>query len=359
MSTASYSNVKSLAKTMIPRWTLHGADIVDINNTLDRINLRQSNWVQEWSKTAENYEKKAEDMIKEKNFDDAKYMLMKSSVYYRMAAYPYPMDVTQNAAYRKCVKNFFEANKFFSDPPERVEFTFEGKKIIGNFRKPLENKRYPLLILIPGLDSNKEELYWIEDRFLSQGWATFSLDMPGTGESEWPLRVESDRVLQAVFDHFQRSSYILKDRIAVIGFNFGGYYAVRLAAQRPDVLAVVNVAGPAHYTFQSSYLGKLPGFIQSILKRASGEKDYAGFAKIAADFSLKKDDLIERISCPMLVINSKNNFFVPVEDAYIFAETGKRPALIKIFPDDQYGFSEHLSDVYALISDWLKQFQQS
>jgi len=343
---------------MIPRWTLHGADIVDINNTLDRISLRQGNWVQEWEKTAQSYEDKAEAMIKEKNFDDAKYMLMKSSVYYRLAAFPYPMDATQNASYQKCVKNFYEANKFFSHPPERKEFTFEGKKIVGNFRKPLENKRYPLLILIPGLDSNKEELYWIEDRFLNEGWATFSLDMPGTGESEWPLRVESDRVFQAVFSEFQRNSYILKDKIAVVGFNFGGYFAVRLAAQEPEVLAVVDVAGPMHAAFQTSYLNKLPSYIQAILKKASGEKEYAGFSKIAGNFSLVKDDLIEKVTCPCLVINSKNNFFVPVEDAFIFAEKGKRPATIKIFPEDEYGFSEHLSDVYALITDWLRQFRQ-
>jgi esterase FrsA len=284
-------------------------------------------------------------------------LLMRSSVYYRLAAFPYPMDATQNAAYKKCVKIFLEANKFFSDPPERVEFTLEGKKIIGNFRKPLENKRYPLVILIPGLDSNKEELYWIEDRFLNMGFATYTTDMPGTGESEWPLRVESDRVFQAVFDHFQRNSYILKDKIIVIGFNFGGYWAVRLAAQKPNVLAVVNVAGPIHYTFQSSHLGNLPSYLQSILRRASGEKEYAGFAKIAGSFSLLKDNLLERVTCPCLVINSKNNFFVPVEDAYIFAETGKRPATLKIYPEDEYGFSRHISDVYALITDWLRQFQ--
>jgi len=353
----SYSNVKSLSKTMVPRWTMHGGDIIDINETIDRISLREGNWVKEWGKTAEKYQQKAEELIADNNFDDAKYMLMKSSVYYRLAAYPYPLDAEQEDAYKKCVKNFTEANKFFSNPPQRVEIALEGKKIIGNFRHPIENKRYPLVILIPGLDSNKEELYWCEDRFLNQGWATFSLDMPGTGESIWPLRVESDRVFQAVFEHFQKSSYIEKDKIAVVGFNFGGYWAVRLAAQNNKVLAVVDVAGPIHYAFQSSYINKLPGYIQNILKKASGEQDYAGFAKISPDFSLRKDNLLDKLAVPCLAINSRNNFLVPVEDAYIFAEIGTAPGLIKIYPDDQYGFAEHISDVYALVLQWLQQYK--
>ncbi|MBU0580160.1 MAG: alpha/beta fold hydrolase [Candidatus Margulisbacteria bacterium] len=355
--TGSYSNVKSLSKMMLTRWTIHGADIIDVNNTLDKISLRQNNWVAEWVNTAQKYEKQAEELIAEKNFDDAKYLLMKSSVYYRLAAFPYPLELAQEEAYKKCVQNFISANKFFSNPPERVEITLEGKKIIGNFRRPIENKRYPLVILIPGLDSNKEELYWIEDRFLNEGWATFTLDMPGTGESNWALRVESERVFQAVFTYFQKNSYILKNKIAVVGFDFGGYWAVRLAAQNNEVLAAVNVAGPIDYAFQTTYLAKMPLYIQKILQKASGESTYAGFSKVAQNFSLKKDNILDRLTVPCLVINAKKNFLVPLEDTYIFSELGHQPGVIKVFPEEQYGFSEHLAEVYSLILNWLKQYQ--
>ena len=43
------------------------------------------------------------------------------------------------------------------------------------------------MIMIPGLDSTKEELRSTEDLFLERGIATFSVDGPGQGEAEYDL----------------------------------------------------------------------------------------------------------------------------------------------------------------------------
>ena len=43
------------------------------------------------------------------------------------------------------------------------------------------------MIMIPGLDSAKEELRSTEELFLERGIATFSVDGPGQGEAEYDL----------------------------------------------------------------------------------------------------------------------------------------------------------------------------
>ena len=48
------------------------------------------------------------------------------------------------------------------------------------------------MIMIPGLDSTKEELRSTEELFLERGIATFSVDGPGQGEAEYDLAIRGD-----------------------------------------------------------------------------------------------------------------------------------------------------------------------
>ena len=49
-----------------------------------------------------------------------------------------------------------------------------------------------MILMIPGLDSTKEELRSTEDLFLERGVATFSVDGPGQGEAEYRLPIRAD-----------------------------------------------------------------------------------------------------------------------------------------------------------------------
>ena len=55
--------------------------------------------------------------------------------------------------------------------------------MVGNLRRPPGLDRPPLVLLIAGLDSTKEEFFAVENIFLARGLATFSLDGPGQGET--------------------------------------------------------------------------------------------------------------------------------------------------------------------------------
>src|SRR3972149_3721336 len=50
----------------------------------------------------------------------------------------------------------------------------------------------PLALLLPGLDSTKEEFFSWENVFLARGLATLSLDGPGQGETGYTTHIRPD-----------------------------------------------------------------------------------------------------------------------------------------------------------------------
>ena len=58
-------------------------------------------------------------------------------------------------------------------------------------RRP-EPGPHPVVVMVPGLDSTKEEFRSTEALFLERGLATFSVDGPGQGEAEYDLPIRGD-----------------------------------------------------------------------------------------------------------------------------------------------------------------------
>ena len=76
----------------------------------------------------------------------------------------------------------------YLDPDaERIEVPLDGGRVVGNLRRPAGEERPPLVLLMPGLDSTKEEFFRLENVFLDRGMATLSIDGPGQGESGYDL----------------------------------------------------------------------------------------------------------------------------------------------------------------------------
>ena len=70
----------------------------------------------------------------------------------------------------------------------------DGGVVAANLRRPpaLGAAAVPLVILIPGLDSTKEEFFLWESVFLERGMATLSLDGPGQGETGFRMDIRPD-----------------------------------------------------------------------------------------------------------------------------------------------------------------------
>ena len=115
---------------------------------------------------------------------------------------------------------------------------------------PPSEERPPLVLLVPGLDSTKEEFFRLENVFLDRGMATLSIDGPGQGESgyELPIRPDYDVAVTAVLDALAGRTDVDLDRVGLLGVSLGGYYAPRVLAFEPRVKAGVGLSGPYRFS---------------------------------------------------------------------------------------------------------------
>src|SRR5207248_4707040 len=80
-----------------------------------------------------------------------------------------------------------------------------GATMYGILRKPWHIPRPPVVVLIPGLDSVKEELHNYGDDFLRRGMAVLAIDGPGQGEMEFefPLRYDYEVPIRYAIDYLE------------------------------------------------------------------------------------------------------------------------------------------------------------
>src|SRR5207244_5776431 len=132
-------------------------------------------------------------------------------------------------------------------PGPRIEAPFETAIIPGILRAPRGASHPPVVILVPGLDSVKEELYAIENEFLRRGMATLAVDGPGQGENapRFPIRADWASVITPLLDHLRsRELGLDPERIGLVGISMGGIYGPRAAATEKRLRAIVALAGP-------------------------------------------------------------------------------------------------------------------
>src|SRR3954452_10213886 len=174
----------------------------------------------------------------------------------------------------------------FLDPAgERIEIPFEGSRLVGVLRRPNGAGPHPVVVMVPGLDSTKEEFRSTEALFLERGLATFSVHGPGQGEAEYDLPIRGDWEVpgQAIVDTVAAQQGIDPERIGVWGVSLGGYYSARFASGVEQVRACVSLAGP--YNFGEAW-DQLPPLTRAAFTARSFSRDQEEGRKRALELDL-------------------------------------------------------------------------
>ncbi|MFF8840237.1 alpha/beta hydrolase family protein [Streptomyces sp. NPDC015130] len=146
------------------------------------------------------------------------------------------------------------------------------------------------VVLVPGLDSAKEEFLDLADALLARGLAVFAMDGPGQGvlAASTTLTAEYERVVGRVVDALGVPS------VGLVGLSLGGWFAARGAALEPRVAAVATVSGPFRLDW-----AQLPHPVREMMARrcggAAAAREFAGRVDLA--------DLAPRITAPLLVVD--------------------------------------------------------
>jgi len=272
-------------------------------------------------------------------------------------------------AYHYSLRMFSKASKYFDPPLEIIEIPFEGQKLVGYLQKPPGVTKPAVVMHWGGVDGWKEDRLRIAGQIMKAGLASFTIDMPGSGEN----RVlygdpAAERTYLAWLDHLPTRVDLDGRKVAVWGGSFGAYWAARLAFTAADrIKGAVFHGGNVHYGFQKEWL--VPAFTtggatylfgaQSLLDargRAMGVKTVDEFLEAVAPLSLKTMGLLDKPSAPLLGVNGKLDDQAPVDDIYLLLEHGN-PKSARIYPEGHHMGrtpGQPADEIATTIVAWLK-----
>jgi len=214
--------------------------------TMERIHDGNfESWIQAWSATADRVASYAADAERAGDQVGARGVYLKASNYYRMAVfYAHYTDPRHTALWQRSKDCFHHMIRLMDQPIEAFDIDFEGAKLPAYFIAGGEGKR-PTLIALGGFDSTMEEVYgWIGPVAAQYGWHCLIFEGPG----QWAalktnpgliFRPDYEKPVSAVVDYLFSRPDVDQDKVALIGYSAGGYFAPRAAAGEPRIKACI------------------------------------------------------------------------------------------------------------------------
>src|SRR5436190_1894356 len=215
----------------------------------------------------------------------------------------------------------------------------------------MELQRPPLVLLLPGLDSTKEEFFRWEDVFLARGLATFSLDGPGQGETgeHSSIYPNYEVAVTAAIDVLERRGEIDARRIGAAGVSLGGYYAPRAAAYEKRLRAVVGISGP--FTFGDCW-ETMPEPTRDTVQHHTGAATREEARERA--YRLTLAEAARLIDQPLLCITGRNDRLIPWEQTKRIVDEAPNAELV-LFEDGNHVCNNIPYKYRPLAADWLKE----
>jgi dienelactone hydrolase len=347
------SRVTAAISHWAPRFIANGIDYSDFVAVTSKISTWDS-WCEQWCLAGAVHEELGKKALAEGSERSAGAHLAQAAVYYHFAKFMFVDDIDQmRAAHMAAVKCLGEALPFLDPPGERVEMPFDGSVIAGVLRRPSHPAHpgpHPLVVLIPGLDSAKEEFRPTEDLFLSRGLATLSVDGPGQGEAEYDLAIRADWEVPgaALIDAASNLPGIDASRIGIWGVSLGGYYAARVVAGDKRVRACISLCGP--YCLGDIW-DQLPELSRAAFTVRSKSQSEEQARARAGELSLA--GVGPRISAPMLIIAGQRDRIFPWQDAErLHKEIGASSELL-LLPDGNHGCANVTYKHRHYGADWM------
>ena len=212
---------------------------------------------------------------------------------------------------RAAASGLFARSLPIIDPAtRRIDLPWRTSALPGYLVRPPDlPERVPLVVLLNGMTTCKEEmLSWIEP-LLWQGMAVLALDWPGTGEAALhaDLNPDCDDLADGVFSLVREDPTLDLRRVAFVGVSLGATVATRIAAADRRVAAAVAVTPPFDARPWLPLAGPL---LRSQLAAFADNDNVLGMAD---RFSLL--DMARRVRAPMLVLGAGRDLMVPPAEA--------------------------------------------
>ena len=331
-----------------PRFTAAGVYPVDFDRITSALDSWDE-WCQGWSQAAAQHAELGQQALEKGRTRSAGGHLAQAAVYYHFAKFLFVHDMDQlRTAHERAVGCLTAALPYLDPPGTRLEIPFEGAVIAAVLRQPAGPGPHPAVVLIPGLDSAKEEFGAVEQLFLDRRVAALSVDGPGQGETrldhglyfgpDWQAH------WRAVVDQVEAETHGLP--LIMVGNSMGGCLTMNYAPHDPRIRAVCSNGGPLR---PPPLTGELPSKLRKFVVFC-GEAD-AGAVWGALDSGRE----MARSSQPLLILHGGADPLVTeAEVLEIAARAGADDVRVVVYSDGDHCIYNHPADKHDRIAEWIR-----
>jgi esterase FrsA len=317
--------------------------------------FEESAWCGYWNAIAASCEEEAERQLGEggeEQQEKGRDALIKSLTYYTVSAFPGDSPLRMDA-YRKARELNERLVPMLDDRMQKVTLQVAGEEVVGYERFPEGDGKCPMVIVTNGLEGTVQEIALPLLAYRDADIGVFLMEMPGTYSYKNPMSGDSEGIYNGVIDHYAAHPRVERERMAMVGVSFGGYWSARMAAVSPTLSCAVVCGAPLHHAFGPANSLGTPEVIASVLKKVTGANNLADMGSRLDGMSFVKNDLFRRIGIPLLVINGDKDTLLGTRDSIELA-TKVPKALLKLYEDDDHCAMGHYREWLDLTFEWLQ-----
>jgi 2,6-dihydroxypseudooxynicotine hydrolase len=343
------ARVQAAIDNWAPRFVAMGVDYNDFVRTTGRIE-RWEEWLDAWTATAEEHLALADEAAAAGHARSAGEAYNRAAVAFHFSKFVWVLDAGRHRANTdRSIAALARAHAHLDPTAERIEVPFRGWRLAANLRRPADPVRPPLVLLIPGLDSTKEEFFHFEDVFLARGMATLSMDGPGQGETGYrlPIDPEYEHAVSALLDAIAGRTDVDVDRVGAIGVSLGGYYAPRAGAFEPRLKAVVGVSGGYRL---ADHWDDLPRLTRDTFRVKSHARDDSEARERMAAMDLT--GVLPKLTQPLLAVTGDGDRLVPWRETRRIADEAPNGRFV-LYEGGSHVVSNLPYRYRPLCADWL------
>jgi dipeptidyl aminopeptidase/acylaminoacyl peptidase len=229
----------------------------------------------------------------------------------------------------------------------------------------MPQKGWPVIIIVHGGPEaqSRPEFNPVIQFYVSAGFCVITPNVRGSsgyGRTYLDLdnvekRLDGIRDIKSLHQHIQRNdSNVDSSRAVIYGGSYGGYAVLASITEHPELWkAAVDIVGISNFVT----------FLQNTAswRRALREQEYGS---LEHDYELLKSlspiNRVERIQCPLFIIQGDNDERVPLSESIgIYEAVTKRGLSARLlrFADEGHGLSklENRIKAYSEVLSWLKK----
>jgi pimeloyl-ACP methyl ester carboxylesterase len=208
----------------------------------------KESWYREWKRIADFNQARGDQALEQGHVRTAMNCWLRAANYYRHTEfwleYSDPRRLVAFTNMEECSRKFIEN---LVPAGEVVHIPYEdGKPLYAYFvRAPFDNGKQPVLICMGGLDSIKDEMWFMQAHgALQRGISVLMIDGPGQGGTlrrhKIPTRPDYEVPIGKCIDYLLTRQDIDPSRIAACGSSLGGYYAARSGCYEHRLAAAIS-----------------------------------------------------------------------------------------------------------------------